>query len=157
MPDLDAAALDDFRTNWIRDKYATSPSVVMLSHYNRAVKAAYFSDAQIESIHDRIQTDYAEELQGVYNEKFGERLAAGDSDADAATAAMALKTIALYRLMRAECWEMQMMDPGFVGSIADAEYRSSLFKGWREQIARDRTFTQARTSPSLASVRVVVS
>ena len=154
MPNLTADEITEFRTDYIRDKYTASP-LVTLSHYNRAAKANFFSGAQVEAIHDRIQTDGAEELDGVYDVKYTERLNDGDSDADAVTAATAQEKAALFRLMRAECWQVQMVDPGFVGSISDEKQRAELFKAWATAIERDRSFARTRTSAAFASVPVV--
>jgi len=154
MPDLTADEILEFRTTYIRDLYTASP-LVTLSHYNRAVRAAFFSDSDLETIHDRVQTDYAEELLGVYDTKYNERLEFGDTEEDAATAATAEKTMAIFRLMRAECRQIMMEDPGFVGSVADNEQRAAVFANWKAAIERDRTFVRTRTSSAFAGLQVV--
>lgn len=151
---LTSDQLTEFRTVWIRDQYTASPRVT-LSHYNRANSANFFSDAQLTTINTNIETDYAEELDGVYDMKYTERLSAGDSETTADTTADAERLQAVYRLMRAECRQMMMEDPGFVGSIADEKNRAELFAVWKTAIERDRTFVRVRTSASFASVPVV--
>lgn len=150
MPDLTADDLLEFRTTYIRDKW-TAPATG-LSHYNKATKAQFFADADLEAIHDRLQTDFAEELQGVYESKYTERINAGDTDGTAVTEATAERKMALFCLMRAECREMMMEDPGFSGSIADEKNRAALFGTWKEAIARDRTFARTRSSAAFASI-----
>lgn len=154
MADLTAGEIDELRTVYLRDKYVASP-LTALSHYNRAVKASFLSDAQIELIHDRLQTDYAEELESVYDSKYRERLAEGDSDANAISAATAQKKQVLFRLIRAECRQMMMEDPGFVGSIADEKNRAALFAAWKDANGRDRTFARSRGAASFSSIDLV--
>lgn len=154
MADLTADELLEFRTTYIRDRYVASPSV-KLSHYNKATNSNFFSDDDLQTIHERIEVDFAEELDGVYDTKYNERIGQGDTEADAVTAATAEQTMAMFRLMRAECRQSMMEDPGFVGSIADHEHRKELFAVWQRAIERDRTFVRLRTSAAFASVPVV--
>jgi hypothetical protein len=154
---LDAAQLLEFRTSYIRDRYVAATGAapaITLSHYNRATKSNLFSDDDLQSIAARLEIDFAEELQGVYDTKETERLSEGDSDADATTSATNVREQALFRLMRAECRQIMMEDPGFVGSIADKD-REELFSVWKTAIERDRTFVRTRTSALFASVPIV--
>jgi hypothetical protein len=151
---MDSDAIEEFRTTYIRDKYTASPFVA-LSHYNKATKTVFVDDPSILLLEARVETDYAEELQGVYDTKYDERINAGDIEADAATAATSERTQAKYRVMRAEVRQMMMEDPGFSGSIADAENRSALFASWKEANNRDRTFARSRSSAPFASLPVV--
>ena len=150
VPNLSADELTEFRTQYIRDQW-TAPATG-LSHYNRATKSNFFADAVLEAIHDRISTDFAEELLGVYDSKYYERIAAGDEEATATAEATSIRKQALFRLMRAECREMMMEDPGFAGSIADEHNRTALFTSWKEAIARDRTFARTRSTAAFAAI-----
>jgi hypothetical protein len=144
-----------FRTGFIRDRYDAGPPVVTLSHYNRALRANFFTDEQLQQVCDRLEVDYAEELEGVYDTKHAERQRYGDSDADAVTSATAQREEALFRLMRAECRMLMMEDPGFIGSYTDAEHRKAMIETWRVAIDRDRTFVRGRTSAAFAAVELV--
>jgi hypothetical protein len=154
MP-MDSTAIDEFRTTYIRDKYVAGPPVVALSHYNKATRSVFIDDPSILLLESRIETDYAEELQGVYDTKYNERTATGDDAATAAAAATAERTQAKYRVMRAEVRQMMMEDPGFVGSIADEKNRASLFDSWKAANNRDRTFARSRSSAPFASLPLV--
>ena len=154
MP-MDSTAIDVFRTTYIRDKYVVGPPVIALSHYNRAIRAPFIADADILLLEARIENDYAEELDGVYETKYQERSDTGDVLADADTAALDERAQAKYRVMRAEIRQMMMEDPGFVGSIADAENRAALFNSWKEANNRDRTFARSRSSSPFASLPLV--
>jgi hypothetical protein len=151
MVDFTAPQLDEFRTQYIRDKYTASP-LVMLSHYNRAIKANFVDDASINAIKARLDVDFAEELQGVWEVKYNERIAFGDSAAAATTSADNEKLQATYRLCRAEIREMMMEDPGFIGSISDEQQRAAIFGTWRDGVQRDRQFVRIRTAAPFSSV-----
>jgi len=151
MPDLTNDELDELRTVYLRDKYVASP-LVTYSHYNRAVKANFFSDDDLQLLNSRVETDFAEELGGVYDEKHDERILAGDNESAAATAAAAERNQAKFRVIRAEARQMMMEDPGFVGSIADEKNRAALFASWRDAITRDRTFARVRSTGPFASI-----
>jgi hypothetical protein len=157
MSDLTAPQLLAFRTTDIRDRYVAatgSAPAITLSHYNRATKTNFFSDEDLEALHDRLQVDYAEELAGVYDVKYAERLEEGDTEADAITAATAQKERALFALMRAECRQAMMEDAGFL-SYLTPDLAKELFSTWKSAIERDRTFVRTRTSSMFSSVPLV--
>lgn len=154
MADLTPDEIDEIRTSYIRDKYTASP-LVALSNYNRANKANFIDDSALELLHDRLRTDFAEELKGVYDSKYHERISFGDSTSVATTEATAQKKHALFRLIRAEVRLMMMEDPGFRSSFSDKETRDEIFKAWERAIQRDRTFTRSRSSAALGAVPLV--
>lgn len=115
---LTTTQIDDFRQNWIRDLWVTTPTASGLSEYNRSRKANFFSDQQLQSAHDRIIVDWSEELAAVQYEKQTEREDEGDTEAAAIVIGDNLREQAVFRLMRAWCRRQMLEDPGFRASIA---------------------------------------
>lgn len=150
--DWSGATMTTFRRDYIRDLVdASVPPTVYYSSYNRAIHAQFFTDTAVNAIKARVETDYAEQLLNVYNTKYYRRITAGDDPTTADTSATAVLLDATMRLVEAECLEKQMADPGFVGSIADKDERTALFKIWQDKIEHNRTFERTR-SGSFGSV-----
>jgi hypothetical protein len=114
-----------------------------LSAFNVSRGVEFFTDAELESLHDAAETVYREELAAVWESKYSERLAYGDGEAEAVAAADAVKESATLRLVRAEALERMMMDPGYIASVAEAT-RMAVFDTWRRQIQNDRQFYRAQ-------------
>jgi hypothetical protein len=159
MTDFSNPQMDAFRTQYIRDKFTAatgSAPTVALSNYNRSNKAQFVDDATVNAIKARFEIDFAEELQGVFDSKYAERVANGDDDTTATAAATDVRLQAIYRLCRSEVMQMMMNDPGFRGSVADSMERASMFRLWETQIKADRTFVRSRTTGPFASIPVEV-
>jgi hypothetical protein len=135
-----------FRRDYIRDLVDTSTNpYTYYSNYNRATKTQFFLDAAIDAAKTRVETDYAEELTSSYNAKYYERIGASDDVTTADTRAQAEVLDATMRLVRAECREMMMTDPGYRASFADTVDRAALFAVWAVEIGHDRTFEKLRS------------
>lgn len=129
------------------DQWNDSPHFKGLSWYNKATKSNFFSDGQIEAIDDYVVNEYAEELDGLEREKVAERLAANDGQAAADTSGALSRLLARYRLIRAECWERMLNDPGFRKTLVQEseDTGSDLPKQWAQQISADRMFVMQRS------------
>lgn len=146
LPDLTAGQLTDFRQNWIRDSYTASPFEA-LSEYNRSRKVVFFSDTQLQSIYDRVITEYAEELSVIQYEKENERVNEGDVLATATIVADALREEAIFRLMRARARRMMLDDPGFRATMISGQDRdgaTAITKTWENQSALDIMWVRSR-------------
>lgn len=149
------------RTMYLRDRYV-APTVspvapaIALSHYNTAMKRNYYDDETLRAKAEMIIRQWGPQISGVYWSEYQTRIASQQSDSDADIGALALQQDSFFRLIRASAFEEMMLDPGFRGSIADEKARGAMFDSWKEQIARDRTFTTGRTSPSFRGVRLAV-
>lgn len=150
---LSPAELLELRDAYILDRVdLTSNPKVYLSHYNRATSAQLFSDTALQSMNSAVENDQREELDRVREAKRVERIRHQDSEADAATAAEAMRKEAKFRLIRSRTRRLMLADPGFTGSIADGRTRVALMEEWRAQIVEDENFARGRQG-GMAGVR----
>jgi hypothetical protein len=155
---LTSDQITTIRRQYIRDLYTPADGVnpaEALSFYNRATKAEFISDADLQAKADFISRDYGDELSGVYVTAYNHQIAGGASTVDADVTATAVQNDAFYRLIRASVFEDMMLDPGFQGSIADEKQRAGLIKTWQTQILQDREFASERTTAALGSLPIV--
>lgn len=151
MADFTSDELIAFRRQWVRDLVAGSEK---LSDYNRANGAEYLSDEDIQAIKARVELDNASELAALHTDHEANRKALGDSDADATTSADTMRLQAVYRLCRAEVYEMMLVDPGYYSSLSEAKDSAAFYANMRTTITRDRNFVRKRAG-SFASVDIV--
>ncbi|HEX8851162.1 MAG TPA: hypothetical protein VF761_16675 [Gemmatimonadaceae bacterium] len=153
---LTSEQIDVIRRQYIRDLWKPAvPNVSPaegLSHFNLANKRAFISDEGLHAKADQVSRAFRDELSGVYEDEYSRLTRGGVSESVAETDATALQNDAFYRLIRAAVYEDMMLDAGYVGSIADNDQRTALFKTWEKQIIRDRQFTRQRTTPALRSL-----
>jgi hypothetical protein len=144
------------RRRYIRDLWIPAvPNVSAaegMSHYNLANRRQFISDPDLSATADDVTRAYRDELSGVYEDEFTRLRASGLADEAADVEATALQQDAFFRLIRCDVREAMMEDPGFQGSIADNDQRTSLFAIWKSKIIRDRQFTRQRTTPALRSL-----
>lgn len=133
--------ITDLRENWIRDEWIDSPTFAGLSHWNKANRREFFDEEQILALDAYVRTEWKLELQQVWTERFTVRVNAGDVSADATTDADAEQNYARYRLLRAECFERQMNDPGFRKSLAE---EPETLANMAAQVLKDRNFVMRR-------------
>jgi hypothetical protein len=156
MTDFTAPQILTLRRQYLRDLVDTNASPALyLSHYNRATKTQFISDADINAIKARVENDRAEELSALWTEKHNTRLWwKGDSEAAASAAADDLKLQATYRLVTAEVLELFRTDPGVTVNIPDEKQRTAFLEGLNTQITAHRLWVMSRTGP-YASVPIV--
>ena len=151
MTDFSPTQIDTIRRRYIRDLAVASPAEY-LSPFNKARAAQFFTDADLNAFKASVENDFGLELASVYDAKKAERLDAGDTDSAASAIAQDIRDQATFRLVRAECFRLMILDSGFQAAVSDKELRETIIAEMRRQILEDQNFFRTRTSGTFSSV-----
>jgi hypothetical protein len=141
MADFSTAELVTLRRLYLRDYVSGADK---LSAFNRATGEQFITSADLNALKARVELDNQKALLALYTTLYNDRIAQGDSPADATAKATALQLEALYRLVRAEVLVLMLNDSAFRASIADEEIRSELADQYAATIKADRNFLRQR-------------